>query len=88
MVHVHVSYIAISPTNAEACVKATGVLLNYLWRTMGRTELATGVVGNTVVSQQVRRAGSNNAAQEAIRVRESFVSYISAEGAMPWQPQV
>ncbi len=36
--------------------------------------------------QDIRRVGSNNPAREAIRVRESYTSYFSAEGAVPWQP--
>ncbi|KAM9517241.1 uncharacterized protein ACWYII_044303 [Salvelinus alpinus] len=35
--------------------------------------------------QDVSRMGSNNAAREAIRVREIFTSYFFEEGAIPWQ---
>ncbi|XDV25423.1 hypothetical protein PO909_029343 [Leuciscus waleckii] len=77
--------IGISPSNAETCVKATCVLHNFLRRTMR----AVSYVGDGEASglHDISQVGSNNAARETMRVRETLVNYFSAEGAVPWQPQ-
>ncbi|RXN29863.1 nuclease HARBI1 [Labeo rohita] len=82
--------IGVSPANAEACVKATCVLHNFLWRTTGtvRYPLTPAADGEASALQNVSRVGSNNAAREAMHVRESLADYFCAEGAVPWQPQV
>ncbi|KAI2645986.1 Protein ALP1-like [Labeo rohita] len=81
--------IGVSPANAEACVKATCVLHNFLWRTTGtvRYPLTPAADGEASALQNVSRVGSNNAAREAMHVRESLADYFCAEGAVPWQPQ-
>lgn len=79
--------IGMRPANVEACVKATCVLHNYLRRsTRTRREPVAVSEGEMSVLQDIRRVGSNNAAREAIRVRETYASYFAAEGAVPWQP--
>lgn len=49
--------------------------------------------GNIPVGEVEQLSGlggvaANNQAREAIRVREVFTSYFSAEGAVPWQDDV
>ncbi|NP_001129460.1 uncharacterized protein LOC100191015 [Danio rerio] len=79
--------IEISPANVDACVKATCVLHNFLRSTTStRIPLPSAADGDAAGLQEVTRVGSNNATREAIRVRETFTSYFSTEGAVPWQP--
>ncbi|KAG7467890.1 hypothetical protein MATL_G00137030 [Megalops atlanticus] len=80
--------IGISPANVDACVKATCVLHNFLRRTASTTRapIPSAEDGEAAGLQEVTRVGSNNSTREAICVRETFVSYFSAEGAVPWQP--
>ncbi|KAK0147520.1 Protein ALP1-like [Merluccius polli] len=69
--------LGVSPDNAEACVKATCVLHNFIRRmrpTLPQSEPQDG----TSALNNIRRAGSNNATQEAIQVREKFATYFSA----------
>ena len=81
--------IGVSPENMDACVKATCILHNYVRRnTRTRREPVPVSEGEVSVLHDLRRVGSNNAAQEAIRVREIYASYFSAEGAVPWQPRL
>ena len=93
--------IGVSPANVDACVKATCVLHNFLRRTSKTTNRTTrppadqpgpsrapSADGDAVGLQPVARVGSNNASREAIRVRETLVSYFSNEGAAAWQPAV
>ena len=81
--------IGVSPDNVDACVKATCILHNYIRRnTRSRREPVPVSEGEVSVLQDLRRVGSNNAAREAIRVRETYASYFSAEGAVPWQPRL
>ncbi|KAL7406921.1 hypothetical protein ABVT39_000170 [Epinephelus coioides] len=80
--------IAMGPENVEACVKATCVLHNYIRRnTRTRREPVPGSEEDVLVLQGLRRVGSKNAAREAIRVRETYTDYFSAEGAVAWQPR-
>ncbi|KAI2660985.1 hypothetical protein H4Q32_027579 [Labeo rohita] len=76
------------PANAEACVKATCVLHNFLRRTTGTVQypLTPAADGEASALQNVSRVGSNNAAQEAMHVRETLADYFCAEVAVPWQP--
>lgn len=79
--------IGVSPENVDVCVKATCILHNYIRRnTTTMREPVPASQGETSVLQGLRRVGSNNAAREAIRVRETYASYFSAEGAVLWQP--
>lgn len=88
--------IGVSPANADACVKATCVLHNFLRRTSKTTRATQPPAGtptpvvdrNAAGLLPVTRVGSNNASREAIRVRETLVSYFSNEGAVIWQPAV
>ncbi|KAL2092787.1 hypothetical protein ACEWY4_012585 [Coilia grayii] len=83
----------VSPTTAETCVKATCILHNFLRVMTLRTEHRTAGVGYCQPDdvgdclQGVSRMGTNNATREALRVRDSFASYFSEEGAVPWQVQ-
>ncbi|KAL1250685.1 hypothetical protein QQF64_018481 [Cirrhinus molitorella] len=82
--------ICLSPSNVEACVKATCILHNFLRRTgTVRDPLANLGDGqcSALHTLSISRVGSNNAAREAMRVRDTFVNYFCAEGAVPWQPQ-
>ena len=74
--------IGVSPENVDACVKATCILHNYI-----RREPVPVSEGEVSVLQDLIKVGGNDAAREAIRVREIYASYISAEGAVPWQPR-
>lgn len=79
--------IGVSPESVDACVKATCILHNFIRRnTRTRREPVPVSEGEVSLLQGLRRVGSNNAAREAIRVRETYASYFSAEGAVPWQP--
>ncbi|KAK0132177.1 hypothetical protein N1851_033012 [Merluccius polli] len=91
--------IGVSPANVDACVKATCVLHNFLRRTSKTTNRTTrppagqpgpsrapSADGDAVGLQPVARVGSNNASREAIRVRETVVSYFSNDRAATWQP--
>ncbi|KAM3619258.1 uncharacterized protein V6R79_005222 [Siganus canaliculatus] len=69
---------------AEKCVKATCVLHNFLRRT------STPSRGNHPAAEVeplpgLGRVAANFSAREAVRVRETFTSYFSAEGAVLWQ---
>lgn len=81
--------VEVQPEVAERCVKATCLLHNFL----RQTARAAAVVGS-IQSGEVDplpglgRLASNNAAREAIRVRETFASYFSCEGKVPWQDSV
>ncbi|KAL2092734.1 hypothetical protein ACEWY4_012532 [Coilia grayii] len=81
--------IEISPSNVDACIKATCVLHNFIRRTTSEdTALPTAAEKDAPGLQRVSRVGSNNATREAIRVRETFMSYFTNEGAVNFQPAV
>ncbi|KAK0142795.1 Protein ALP1-like [Merluccius polli] len=87
--------IGVSPSNVDACVKATCILHNLIRRTTRPTTRpgpgpSTGPSANREAAdlQRVHRAGSNNATRAALRVREAYVSYFCNEGAVGWQPGV
>ncbi|KAK0138529.1 hypothetical protein N1851_024941 [Merluccius polli] len=87
--------IGVSPSNVDACVKATCILHNLIRRTTRPTTRpgpgpSAGPSANREAAglQRVHRAGSNNATREALRVREAYVSYFCNEGAVGWQPGV
>ena len=81
--------IGVSPENVDACVRVTCILHNYVRRkTRTWRELVPASEREVLVLQDLRRVGSNNASREAIRVREIYASYFSAEGAVPWQPRL
>ncbi|CAL8388873.1 unnamed protein product [Boreogadus saida] len=65
--------IKVRPELAERCVKATCVLHNLLRRTN---------------SSRLGRVTANNAGREAIRIRETFTSYFSAEGTLSWHDTI
>uniref|UniRef100_A0A8C5E5J3 Zgc:194221 n=1 Tax=Gouania willdenowi TaxID=441366 RepID=A0A8C5E5J3_GOUWI len=69
---------------AEKCVKETCVLHNFLRHTS-----TTARVNNPTAEVEplpgLGRVAANYSGREAIRVREVFTSYFSAEGAVPWQ---
>ena len=82
--------IGVSPSNVDACVKATCILHNFIRKTTRPTRPRPGPSANrdTAGLQCIHRAGSNNATREALLVREAYVSYFSNEGAVGWQPGV
>uniref|UniRef100_A0A4W5LL30 Uncharacterized protein n=1 Tax=Hucho hucho TaxID=62062 RepID=A0A4W5LL30_9TELE len=70
-------------------VKATCVLHNFM-RMDTRTKRGSAArrrvpEEKSAALQDISSMGSNNAAREAIRVREIFTSYFFEEGAVPWQ---
>ncbi|XP_046893573.1 uncharacterized protein LOC124479089 isoform X3 [Hypomesus transpacificus] len=83
--------IGVNPTKAEACVKATCVLHNFIRRSRrgatGSPAASPGQEGSAGL-QEAPRLGSNNAARAAIHVRDAFTAYFNAEGAVPWQQSV
>lgn len=83
--------IELNAENVDALVKATCVLHNYLRRDAPHDPAlmtaATDPDGDAPLGlQPISRVGSNNATREAIRVRETFTSYFTNEGAVTWQP--
>ncbi|XP_035995635.1 protein ALP1-like [Fundulus heteroclitus] len=81
--------IGVSPENVEAVVKATVALHNFQrWNSTAENPVPLEE-RDIPALQQARRAGANNATQEAVAVRESFNSYFSsAVGEVPWQYNV
>ncbi len=83
--------IGASHTTAESCVRATCILHNYLRvTTMRKRHRAGGYTGSEAADssdtlQGISRLASNNATREALRLRAQFTSYVSEEGAVPWQ---
>uniref|UniRef100_A0A8C5EMV6 Zgc:194221 n=1 Tax=Gouania willdenowi TaxID=441366 RepID=A0A8C5EMV6_GOUWI len=69
---------------AEKCVKATCVLHNFLRHT-STTARANNPTAEVEPLPGLGRVAANYSGREAIRVREVFTSYFSAEGAVPWQ---
>lgn len=83
--------ITLSPERAELCVKATCILHNFIRVTARHTGARPVVMEegeDELVLQDLTQLGTNNAARAAIRVRETFAGYFSAEGAVPWQGDV
>ena len=80
--------LAVSAAKAEACVKATVILHNFirLTRPSGATDMSELSEEGSAGLQDAPRVGSNNAARAAIRVRETFSAHFSAEGALSGQP--
>uniref|UniRef100_A0A8D0A528 Zgc:194221 n=1 Tax=Sander lucioperca TaxID=283035 RepID=A0A8D0A528_SANLU len=81
---------AVSPTTAETCVRATCVLHNYLHVMTLRRRHRAGSYrrpGDGSCLQRVSRMSANNAPREALRVRNNFTSYFSEAGTVPWQVQ-
>ncbi|KAL2085756.1 hypothetical protein ACEWY4_019076 [Coilia grayii] len=84
---------AVSPTTAETCVRATCVLHNFLRvLTLRRRQYQNQPYTSSRrpgdpddCLRGVSRLGSNNATREALGVRAQFTSYFSEEGAVPWQ---
>uniref|UniRef100_A0A667XNS7 DDE Tnp4 domain-containing protein n=1 Tax=Myripristis murdjan TaxID=586833 RepID=A0A667XNS7_9TELE len=79
--------IKICPEVAEACVKATCVLHNFIQRTSQTTAVRGNMndpVGEVVPLQGLGRVGANNFGPEALRVRKVFAEQFNAEGAVPW----
>lgn len=81
--------IEVQPEVAEKCVKATCVLHNFMRWTAQEPAVRRNIpVGEVEPLPGLGRQAANNSAREAIRVREAFTSYFSAEGAVPWQDSV
>ncbi|RXN10421.1 nuclease HARBI1 [Labeo rohita] len=76
----------VQPDVVERCVKATCVLHNFMRRSAEAPAVRGAVQGTEDSLQSLGRVAANNSAREAIRVRDSFMAYFSAEGAVPWQP--
>ncbi|KAA8587841.1 hypothetical protein FQN60_016703 [Etheostoma spectabile] len=90
--HMYRGVIGVSPANVDVCAKATLVQHNFLRRTSKTPTRATTpppAADSVVVGlREVNGVGRNNSAWEAIRVRETYTSYFSTEGAVGWQPRV
>ena len=79
----------VQPEVAERCVKATCLLHNFLRQTTPAAAVAGSVPGGEVEPLPgLGRLASNNAAREAIRVWETFTSYFTSEGKVPWQENI
>ncbi|KAL2092925.1 hypothetical protein ACEWY4_010237 [Coilia grayii] len=82
---------AVSPTTAETCVRATCVLHNFLpVLTLRRRQYQNQPYTSSRrpgdpddCLRGVSPLGSNNATREALGVRAQFTSYFSEEGAVP-----
>ncbi|KAL2082550.1 hypothetical protein ACEWY4_022368 [Coilia grayii] len=82
----NIGVIGISPSNVDACVKATCVLHNFLRRTTTTNTRTTPAPAGPPAADSdaagllpVTRVGSNNSTREAIRVTETFMSYFTNE---------
>ncbi|XP_059923546.1 uncharacterized protein LOC132469572 [Gadus macrocephalus] len=81
--------IEVRPELAERCVKATCVLHNLLRRTAPTAEVRDCLpVGVVLPLPGLGRVAANNAGREAIRIRETFTSYFSAEGTLSWHDTI
>uniref|UniRef100_A0A667WJE6 DDE Tnp4 domain-containing protein n=1 Tax=Myripristis murdjan TaxID=586833 RepID=A0A667WJE6_9TELE len=78
--------IGVSPVNVDWIVKATVALHNFQrWNLTTQAESVQEPEAPPAL-QDLTRAGSNNASQEALAIREKFTSYfLSAAGEVPWQ---
>ncbi|XP_023845473.1 uncharacterized protein [Salvelinus sp. IW2-2015] len=75
----------LSPSNVDACVKATCVLHNYLQKSFQEPlRMEMGMPNGHL--PDVTRAGANNAPRQALQVREKLTTYFSSPaGEVPWQ---
>ncbi|XP_059895044.1 uncharacterized protein LOC132447999 [Gadus macrocephalus] len=81
--------IEVRPELAERCIKATCVLHNFLRRTAPTAAVRECIPGGAVEPlPRLGRVAANNAGREAIRIRETFTSYLSEEGAVSWQDDI
>ncbi|XP_059929865.1 uncharacterized protein LOC132473670 [Gadus macrocephalus] len=81
--------IEVHPELAERCVKATCVLHNLLRRTAPTAAVRDCLpVGVALPLPGLGRVAANNAGREAIRIRETFTSYFSAEGTLSWHDTI
>ncbi|CAL8285288.1 unnamed protein product [Boreogadus saida] len=81
--------IEVRPELAERCVKATCVLHNLLRRTAPTAAVRDCLpVGVVLPLPGLGRVAANNAGREAIRIRETFTSYFSAEGTLSWHDTI
>ena len=71
-------------------MKATCVLHNFMRRTTPPPiALRENIpVGEVDPLPGLGRVAANNSVREAIRIREAFTSYFSAEGTVPWRDNV
>jgi hypothetical protein len=77
--------LGLSPSNVNACMKATHVLYNYLRRSLQELlRMEMGMPNGHL--PDVTRAGANNAPRQALQVREKLTTYLSSPaGEVPWQ---
>lgn len=81
--------VEVRPEVAEMCVKATCLLHNFLRQTTPAAAVVGSIPGGEVEPLPgLGRLASNNAAREAISVRETFTSYFCNEGTVPWQENI
>uniref|UniRef100_A0AAZ3QEB9 DDE Tnp4 domain-containing protein n=1 Tax=Oncorhynchus tshawytscha TaxID=74940 RepID=A0AAZ3QEB9_ONCTS len=76
--------LGLSPSNVDACVKATCVLHNYLRRSFQEPlQMEMGTPNGHL--PDVTRAGANHAPRQALQVREKLTPYFSSSaGEVPW----
>nr|XP_029529879.1 uncharacterized protein LOC115137692 [Oncorhynchus nerka] len=77
--------LGLSPSNVNACVKATYVLYNYLRRSFQEPlRMEMGTPNGHL--PDVTRAGANNAPRQALQVMEKLTTYFSSPAReVPWQ---
>lgn len=81
--------ISLRPENVEHAVKATVILHNFLRWDSPDTFPATSAGDASQALQTIPRAGSNNPAQEAMAVRQTYTQFFSSPaGEVSWQNHV
>ncbi|KAM8852503.1 uncharacterized protein ACB058_011334 [Synchiropus picturatus] len=78
--------IVMRPEVVEKCVKATCVLHNFMMMTSeDKQPMSESLPAFEGQLTSFSRVASNNHSREAVRVRETFTEYFSAEGTVPRQ---
>ncbi|XP_064795092.1 uncharacterized protein LOC135515346 [Oncorhynchus masou masou] len=77
--------LGLSPSNVDACLKATCVFKNYLRRSF-QEPLRMEMGAPSGHLPDVTRAGANDAPRQALQAREKLTTYFSSPaGEFPWQ---
>ncbi|KAJ8349533.1 hypothetical protein SKAU_G00246630 [Synaphobranchus kaupii] len=82
--------LGLQPENAEAAVKATCILHNYLtWDTPTEGFTRENTEPQPAAIRSITRISSNHPSREAVQMRERFCSYFSSPaGSLPYQYNV